>query len=68
MAKFNSSLDSLDEKFVGHQVDSTASNSVIGFHELKFLSAFIFTSWDGKLYLLPDSISDSSHLQCRPEN
>ena len=63
MAKFSSSKASNDEKLVRPLLDDAAPYSGIGFHELKLLSPYLNTNWNGKLDPLPESVSDRSHWQ-----
>ena len=63
MAKFSSSKNSSDEKLIGPLLDDAAPYSGIGFHELKLLSPYLNTNWNGKLDPLPESVSDRSHWQ-----
>ena len=62
MAKFNSSKDSNAEKLVGPLLDDAATYKGIGFHELKLLSPYLNTDWNGKLDPLTESVSDRAWL------
>ena len=56
----NSPSDSLDH-FIGPLIDDGAQYSTLGLNELKLLSPYLTTSWDGKLVPLPEAISDHNH-------
>ena len=62
MAKISSLYDSLDH-FIGPLLDDGTPCSGISLNELKVLSPYLTTSWDGKLEPLPEAIPDHTHWQ-----
>ncbi len=63
MAKLVAGSSEIGGEFTGPLLDDGALYSGIGISELKRLSSYLRTQWSGKLYPLPDSISDRNHRQ-----
>ncbi len=63
MAKLVAGSSEIGGEFTGPLLDDAAPYGGIGFSELKMLSPYLRTKWGGKLYPLPDSISDRTHWQ-----
>ena len=61
MPKISSSSGFKGHKFSGPKLDDGAPYSGIGMDELKLMSPYLHTNWNGKLFRLPESISDKSH-------
>ncbi len=63
MAKLDTGSSEIGGELTGPLLDAGAPYNGTGILELKMISTYLRTNWSGKLYPLPDSISDRTHWQ-----